>query len=144
MTSRRTLLGGLAASLLLPRLALAQSPRKAVVVLFAGEEEDDGPATQPFFEEMRRLGWVEGTNVDYERFFGRGTREYMEGLAKSAAGLTPDLVYATTAATALAVMKASDSVPVVFNTASDPVTAGLVASLARPARNATGVFQPAL
>src|SRR5215813_2215449 len=68
----------------------------------------------------------------------------MEGLAKSAAGLTPDLVYATTAATALAVVKESDSVPVVFNTASDPVTAGLVASLGRPGRNATGVFQPAL
>jgi putative ABC transport system substrate-binding protein len=144
MTSRRKVLGTLGVSLLVPRFALAQSPRRAVVVLFAGEEEDDGPATQPFFEEMRRLGWVEGTNIDYERFFGRGTREYMEGLAKSAADLTPDLVYATTAATAMAVVKASDSVPVIFNAASDPVASGLVNSLARPGKNATGVFQPAL
>ena len=115
----------------------------SLVALFPGEEEDDQPAAQPFFDEMRRRGWVEGTNIDYERLYGRGTREYMEGLARSAASRAPDVIYASTAAIALAVLKETDSVPVVFTSASDPVASGLVASLRSPARNATGAYQSA-
>ena len=115
----------------------------AVVALFPGEEEDDQPAGQPFFDELRRRGWVEGTNIDYERLYGRGAREYMEGLAKSAANRSPDLIYASTAAIALAVLKETDSVPVIFTSASDPVASGLVSSLRAPARNATGAYQSA-
>jgi len=115
----------------------------SVVALFPGEEDDDQPAAQPFFDEMRRRGWVEGTNIDYERLYGRGAREYMEGLAKSAASKEPDLIYASTAALALAVMKETEKVPVVFTSASDPVASGLVSSLRSPARNATGAYQSA-
>src|SRR5260221_12470670 len=106
----------------------------AVVALFPGEEEGDQPAGQPFFVELRRRGWVEGTNIDYERLYGRGAREYMEGLAKSAVSRGPDLIYASTAAIALAVLKETESVPVVFTSASDPGTSGLVSSLGTPAR----------
>lgn len=114
-----------------------------MVALFAGEEEDDQPAAQPFFDEMRRRGWVEGTNIDYERLYGRGAREYMEGLARSAASREPDLIYAATAAIAIAVLKETQTVPVVFTSASDPVAAGLAASLKRPGKNATGAYQSA-
>jgi len=142
MTKRRALLGALGAGLIAPQLVFAQAARKvAVVVLFAGEEEDDEPATRAFFDEMRRLGWAEGVNIAYERLHGRGTREYMNGLARSAASSNPDLIYATTTSIALAVVKESDTVPVVFTAASDPVAAGLVASLARPGGNATGAYQ---
>ncbi len=140
MTTRRKLLGALGAGLIVPQLAFAQAARK-VTVLFAGEEEDDEPATRAFFDEMRRLGWSEGVNIAYERLHGRGTREYMEGLARSAASSNPDLIYATTTSIALAVVKENDSVPVVFTAASDPVAAGLAASLARPGGNATGAYQ---
>lgn len=125
------------------RLAWAQARKAQVVALFAGEEEDDHPAAQPFFDELRRRGWVDGTNIEYERLYGRGTREYMEGLARSAAGRSPDLIYAGTAAIALAVLRETDSVPVVFTSASDPVANGLVASLRAPGRNATGAYQSA-
>jgi putative ABC transport system substrate-binding protein len=67
----------------------------------------------------------------------------MEGLAKTAAGRAPDLIYASTAALALAVIKETESVPVVFTSASDPVGAGLVSSLRSPGRNATGAYQSA-
>ncbi len=67
----------------------------------------------------------------------------MEGLAKSAVSREPDLIYASTAAIALAVLKETESVPVVFTSASDPVTSGLVSSLRTPARNATGAYQSA-
>jgi putative ABC transport system substrate-binding protein len=68
-------------------------------------------------------------------------RAYVEGLARSAARDAPDLIYATTTSIARAITKESDAVPVVFNTVADPVGAGMVDSLERPGRNATGVFQ---
>jgi len=142
VATRRTLLGALVAGLVAPRLAFAQPARiVSVVVLFAGESEEDEPAARSFFDEMRRLGWVEGTNITYERLEGRGEREYVEGLARSAASRIPDLIYATTTSTALAVVKETASIPVVFTSAADPVAAGLVASLVRPGGNATGAFQ---
>jgi putative ABC transport system substrate-binding protein len=136
-------LAGLGGALVAPRLTWAQARRMSLVALFPGEEEDDQPAGQPFFDEMRRRGWVEGTNIDYERLYGRGAREYMEGLAKSAVSKEPDLIYASTAAIALSVLKETESVPVVFTSASDPVASGLVSSLRTPARNATGAYQSA-
>jgi putative ABC transport system substrate-binding protein len=143
MASRRWFLLGAAGALVPFRLAWAQARRVAMVALFPGEEEDDHPAAQPFFDEMRRRGWVEGTNIDYERLYGRGAREYMEGLAKTAASREPDLIYASTAALAAAVLKETQKVPVIFTSASDPVAAGLVDSLKKPARNATGAYQSA-
>lgn len=140
---RRKLLVLLGTAGCAPRLALGQAARKTVVVLFAGDEEDEEPAKRPFFEEMRRLGWSEGANIAYERFYGRGTREYMVGLAKSAASRAPDLIYVTAANLALAVAQETKSVPVVFSAVSDPVRAGLVQSLARPGGNVTGAFQSA-
>jgi putative ABC transport system substrate-binding protein len=115
----------------------------SVVVLFAGESETDEPAMRAFFDEMRRRGWVEGTNITYERRDGRGMREYVEGLAKSATSRAPDLIYVTTGSIALAVLKETDAVPLVFVSSSNPVAAGLVASLSRPGGNATGAFRGA-
>src|SRR5256886_17249672 len=115
MATRRTLLGALVTGLVAPRLAFAQPARIAsVVVLFAGESEDDEPATRSFFDEMRRLGWVEGTNITYERLQGRGERAYVDGLAQSAAWRILDLIYATTTSIALAVVRQTASIPVVF------------------------------
>src|SRR5688572_3332436 len=139
--NRRHLVLSLGAAAVLPWRALAQPARKTVVVLFAGEEDDEEPAKRPFFEEMRRLGWTEGGNVAYERYYGRGTREYMVELAKSAASRAPDLIYCTASNLALAVVSETKSVPVVFTAVSDPVRSGLVASLARPGGNATGAWQ---
>lgn len=142
MIARRALILLIGAVALAPRLALAQAVRRATVaVLFAGESDEDEPALRPFFDEMRRRGWVEGQNVVYERFSGRGVREYVETMARSAVGIQPHLIYATTATSALAAVKAAGTIPVVFTTASDPSAIGLVASLERPGGNATGAYQ---
>lgn len=141
---RRALVGALGAGLAAPGLLFAQTVKRYnMVVLYAGDSDDDEPAMRTFFNEMRRRGWVEGTNIGYERLYGKGSREYVEGLAESAASRAPDMIFATTTNIALAVLKASEAVPVVFMAASDPVAAGLSSSLARPSRNATGTYQSA-
>jgi putative tryptophan/tyrosine transport system substrate-binding protein len=141
VTTRRDLLGLAGAGLVLPFALRAQPARKNVVVLFAGEEEDDEPASKPFFEEMRRLGWSEGVNVEYERLYGKGTREYIAGLAKSVASRSPDLIFATTASIALTLVKEGGASPIVFSSVTHPVRLGLVSSLDKPGGNATGAFQ---
>jgi putative ABC transport system substrate-binding protein len=142
MATRRTLIQLIGAGIVAPRIVFAQSERKTLlVVLFPGDSESDERLAQPFFEEMQRLGWVEGTNITYERLSGRGAREYVENLAKIAAGLEPQLIYATTGTLALAAVKATESVPVLFMTAADPVASRLVHSLAKPGGNATGTYQ---
>ena len=144
MTKRRILLGAMGAGLVAPRLMFAQTAKTpTVAVLFAGDSDDDEPSVRPFFEEMARRGWVESKNLVYDRHSGKGTRQYLATMASTATGRAPDLIYATTASLASAVLKETDSLPVVFATILDPVAAGLVASFANPGRNATGVYQVA-
>ena len=145
LISRRTLLrvmGAMGAGLAVPGFAFAQAV-KTVAVLFAGDSDDDEPSARPFFNGMAKLGWVEGRNVAYDRHFGKGTRQYLAAMASVAAGRSPDLIYATTTSLAAALLKETDSLPVVFATAADPVATGLVASLAKPGKNATGIYQAA-
>jgi putative ABC transport system substrate-binding protein len=140
MNRRRSLLLATAAALAPMRLAFAQQVRK-VTMLFAGDPDEDEPAARALFDELQRLGWKEGANIAYERLTGRGTREYVEKLAEIAASDQPHLILSTTGTAALAAAKQTRSIPIVFVTASDPVATGLVASLARPGGNATGVYQ---
>ena len=139
---RRILLGAMGAGLVAPQLLFAQAAKiPTVSVIFAGDSDDDEPALRPFFDQMEKLGWVSGKNVVYDRHSGKGTRPYLATIASIAAGREPDLIYATTASLAAAVLKETETLPVVFATTADPVAAGLVASLAKPGKNATGVFQ---
>jgi putative ABC transport system substrate-binding protein len=145
MTSRRLFLGmaGIGLSgLTIARMLLAQPARlKTVAVLFIGDSEDDEPAAKPFFEEMARLGWVEGKTINYDRHSGKGTRQYLETMVSIAADSEPDLIVATTYSLASAVLKQTSTLPVVFISMTDPVATRLVASLAKPGGNATGVYQ---
>ena len=141
MATRRNLIGLIGAGIIAPRMVFAQAPRKLLVVLFPGDSENDERLAQPFFDEMQRLGWTEGTNITYERLSGRGAREYVANVAKIAADLEPHLIYATTGTLAIAAVKATEAVPVLFMTAADPVATKLVSSLAKPGGNATGTYQ---
>lgn len=142
MTSRRAALGMLAAGSAFPGIVLAQQARVPLIaVLFIGDTDDDERAARPFFDELARLGWSEGRTINYERHWGKGTRQYVETMVSRAAGSEPDLVFATTGSLAAAVVKQSRTLPVVFTSVIDPVAAGVVASLARPGGNATGAYQ---
>jgi putative ABC transport system substrate-binding protein len=142
LMNRRLLLGMMAAGFSSPRILFAQAARpKTVAVLFIGESDDDEPTAKPFFDAMTRFGWVEGKNIAYDRHAGKGTRQYLETMVSKAAGAEPDLIFATTASLATAVLKEVKDLPVVFVTMNDPVAGGLVATLHKPGRNATGAYQ---
>lgn len=92
-----------------------------------------------FLEGLRDLGYVEGENVAFDIRAGDGRDELLPQLAVELARLPVDLI-AVTGGTqaALAAKHATDSIPIVFMSAADPVGNGLVASIARPGGNLTG------
>jgi putative ABC transport system substrate-binding protein len=91
------------------------------------------------FAQLRKLGYAEGENLVVERRFAEGRFERLPALAAELVALKPDVIFAGASQAALAVAKATDSIPIVFVAVSDPVGLGIVKSLARPGTNATGL-----
>ena len=92
-----------------------------------------------FRQEMSKLGWIEGKNISVDYRFADGKRERLPELTADLVRLKVDLIVVTGVQPALAAKKATTSIPIVFTSAPDPVGLGLVASLARPGGNITGL-----
>ena len=92
-----------------------------------------------FRQEMRKLGWIEGKNITIEYRFGEQKPERWPELAADLVRLKVDLIVVSGITAALAAKKATTTVPIVMTRAGDPVALGLVASLARPGGNVTGL-----
>jgi putative ABC transport system substrate-binding protein len=88
---------------------------------------------------MHELGWVEGQNITVERRFAEGHSERLGGLATELVQLLVDVILAIGPREARAAKAASDTIPIVFMNAGDPVRFGLVASFAHPGGNLTGL-----
>ena len=99
---------------------------------------------QAFWQELRTLGWIEGKNIAIEYRFGEQKRDRLPELAADLVRLKVDLIVVTSTAAALAAKRATTTIPIVMTTSSDPVGAGIVASLAQPGGNVTGVSSLAL
>ena len=91
---------------------------------------------QAFFEELARLGDVEGQNLTIEAYSGGGRPEGYADLAREVVNRNPDLIVASTDAIARAVRAATDSIPIVW-IGGDPVQGGCATSLARPGAKIT-------
>jgi len=125
--------------------ALAQEPAKQhriAIVVPAGPVADiseTGPAFwRAFFEELRRLGDVEGQNLTVERYSGEGRPEGFDDLAREVVKRNPDVTVALSNAIARAARAANGTMPMVWM-GGDPIEAGFATSLARPGGNITGV-----
>ena len=92
-----------------------------------------------FLRGLRDLGYVEGRNVVIEYRDGQGKLEPLADLAAELVALKVDVIVASSTAAALAAKQVTSVVPIVFATVPDPVGTGLVASLARPGGNVTGL-----
>ena len=90
------------------------------------------------FEELSRLGYVEGQNLVVERYSGEGRTEHYVDLARDVVNTHPDLIFSQSTRLALNFKTATTTIPIVTTTA-DPIAGGLVSSLARPGGNITGV-----
>ena len=90
------------------------------------------------FAELARAGWIEGRNLIIDWRFAEGVLERHDPLAVELVALQPDLIIAGTQPGAVAALKATETIPIVFVQAPDPVEAGLAESLSRPGRNVTG------
>jgi len=89
---------------------------------------------------LRELGYVEGQNLIIERKYADGKFDRLPGLARELVELRVDVIFAVGAAPAKAAMDATTTIPIVWLGSLDPVAGGLVASLARPGGNVTGVL----
>ena len=144
MTQRRFLLLALGAGLsayapLLRAQAPGANPRR-VGVLAPSTRAKEEVTLKPFFDEMRALGWIEAQTVAYDWVYGNDQQQDLPRLAAELVARRPVLIYAPPTVAALAAKQATGTIPIVFTTLTDPVGNGLVASLARPGGNATGVI----
>src|SRR5215472_3559165 len=94
---------------------------------------------EAFWQELRKLGWIEGKNITIEYRFAEQKPERIPELAAELVRLKVDLIVVAGLAPALAAKRATTNIPIVMASAGDPVAAGLVASLARPGGNVTGL-----
>ena len=101
-------------------------------------ETGDHPYFPVFFQELRRLGYVEERNLTVDRYSGEGRIERHAELARTAVGSKPDVILAISPHMMLPLKEATATIPIVGIT-GDPVASGLVTNLARPGGNITGI-----
>ena len=92
-----------------------------------------------FRQELTKLAWTEGKNIAIEYRFAEGKTERLPELAADLVRLKVDLIVVTGGPTASTAKKATTTIPIVMTNQGDPVGEGLVASLARPGGNVTGL-----
>jgi putative ABC transport system substrate-binding protein len=135
-----TLLGGAAAAWQ-PAARAQQSDkmrRVGVLLNLAAEDPEGQSRLAAFLQGMQEAGWAVGRNLRVDLRWGAGDMDRIRKQAVDLVALAPDVILASTRQVMVAVQYASRSVPIVFAAVTDPVAGGFVASLARPARNATG------
>ena len=140
---RRAFIGGVAAAALGPRAAYAQAPAKArrIGLLMTTTPVAAAHIVVAFADGLRELGHVEGKNVLFEYRWAAGDRERFAEMAADLVRHHMDVLVASSQAAALAAQRATLTIPIVMVNATDPVEAGLVASLGRPGGNVTGLSQ---
>ena len=130
------LLGGAAAAG--PLAARAQQPEKryTVGILSAGS----APVLRKvLFDALRELGWIEGKNVVFEQRYAENRLERLPELAADLVRLKVDVIAVAGTLAPLAAKRVTSTIPIVMTAAGDPLGSGLVASLARPGGNVTGM-----
>jgi ABC-type uncharacterized transport system substrate-binding protein len=142
MMNRRTFIVCVGTGLVAPLAAEAQPTRRIYRIGVLVASSRTIPATakvlQPFEQGLRDLGYIEGRNLVIEWREAEGRIERYPALAAELVALKVDLIVASAIGPALAAKNATDSIPIVFVHASDPVGARLVKSLAQPGNNVTG------
>jgi putative tryptophan/tyrosine transport system substrate-binding protein len=132
-----TLLGGAAAW---PLAARAQQPGKLPTIGFLGATPSaESQRLAAFVQRLRELGWIDGRNLAIEYRWAEGRNERYAENAAELVRLKVDVIVTSATPPSLAAKQATAVIPIVFAAVNDPVGTGLVASLARPGSNVTGL-----
>src|SRR6516225_4899903 len=134
-----TLLGG--ASLAWPLAARAQQPGKLRTIGFSGQStrSAESELVAAFTQRLRELGWIENQTVVIEYRWSEGRAERFVQIAAEFVRLNVDVIVTSGTPQVLATKRATSVIPIVFARVGDPVANGIVASLARPGGNVTGM-----
>ena len=141
MNNRRKLVIALGVNILAaPFFCHAQRPEKIHIVgiLAFGNAASVGRLYEFFTQGLRKLGYVEGKNIAFERRFADGDPDRLAALAAELVQKKVDVIFTPTTVSARAARQATATIPIVFANVDDPVASGLIASLARPGGNVTG------
>jgi putative ABC transport system substrate-binding protein len=140
MTRRRELLIALSAGALAAPFAGFAQPQKIYRIGYLANDPDRAsPTFQAFIGAMRELGWVEGKNIEIQYRTSGGRNELFPNLAAETVRENVDVIVTTGSPSTRAAKAATDSIPIVFGSAANPVEQKFVASLARPGGNVTGL-----
>jgi putative ABC transport system substrate-binding protein len=137
---RRDLILGLGGVIAAPLVAHAKQKSMPVVGFLSGASPGDvAPLLATFREGLSDTGYIEGQDLAIDYRWAEYQYDRLPGLATDLVNRKVDLIAATSIPSAMAAKGATSTIPIVFETGIDPVAAGLVASLARPGSNLTGV-----
>jgi putative ABC transport system substrate-binding protein len=137
---RRTFMAMLTGGIVVaPFAAEAQQAAKIARIGYLGGQGATPHLPEAFRQGLRDLGYVEGRNVVIEYRSAEGKFERLPALAAELVALKVDVIVAPGTPGALAAKQATRTLPIVFTTAGDPVTSGLVTNIARPGGNVTGL-----
>jgi len=122
-------------------VAHAQQPGKVARIGFLDNSTASGIAVllDAFRQELSKLGWIEGKNITIEYRFAEQKNERLPELAADLVRIKVDLIVTSGGMPPLAAKNATSTIPIVMTSSGDPVSQGLVASLARPGGNVTGL-----
>jgi len=139
--NRRALITGVLGFLAIPLAAKAQPAGKVYRIGFLGGTSRTANAdmTNAFSQGLRELGYVEGQNVAIEYRYAEGKYERFPDFMNELVRLKVDVIVVVPTAAALAAKNATGTIPIVTVAVFDPIESGLVASLARPGTNVTGL-----
>jgi putative tryptophan/tyrosine transport system substrate-binding protein len=125
---------------LLPARAQSATKRHRVAVLSGSSASAASRYLPGLVEGMRKLGYVEGQNLEIEYRYADGDLARLPVLARELVALKPEVIVATNTAGALALGKASSAIPIVGVTLTDPVGFGMAANYNRPGGMVTGIL----
>jgi putative ABC transport system substrate-binding protein len=140
MFTRRRLLAGIGFGVLAPTFPLLAQPKVARIGILTGREPSTpGIGFEGFLRGMRDLGYVEGRNLVIDWRGAEGKYERFPALALELVALKPDVLISHSTPGTQALQRATQVIPIVMTTVSDPVGSGFAKSLARPGGNITGM-----
>jgi len=127
-----------------PRTVLAQNTSRRFLIGYLSFPTKDAPLAVRYLEDflnaMRELGYTEGQDFEMVYRFADFHADRLPQLAVELVQLKPDVIVATATIQAVALKKATDTIPIVIGALADPVELGLITSFARPDGNVTGIM----